>query len=135
MTAAYCSYCDAETEGGQGAVCASCGRGRGALFPAVLTPEQVDEYRKAPEGAAWRDLYLQRPEPRGGGPTVLVRMFGYAVDDVTAGQRFTDLELPAHFETGMMRRQSARLTPDDMDGWTFRAVVGKLPEWHGFRDQ
>lgn len=64
MPVAYCSYCDADVEAGQGGVCANCGKGRGSLFPAVLTPKQVEAYRKAPEGAAWRDQYLQRPAPR-----------------------------------------------------------------------
>lgn len=64
MSVAYCSYCDAETEAGQGAVCASCGRGRGSLFPDVLTPDQVAEYARAHEPQAWVDQYLQRPEPR-----------------------------------------------------------------------
>lgn len=62
MSAAYCSYCDADTEAGH--ICAECGRGRGSLFPAVLTPEQVAEYRKIPDREDWRDLYLVRPEPR-----------------------------------------------------------------------
>lgn len=63
MSAAYCSYCDADTEAGQ--ICAECGRGRGSLFPAVLSPQEVAELCRKKDRPDWTDQYLQRPEPRG----------------------------------------------------------------------
>lgn len=72
------------------------------------------------------------------GTTITVRMFGWAVDDITAAQPFTDVEFPAIVDRDPFDRWSDPLVhvePQPLDGWQFREVIGGAgPQWHGFRD-